>query len=111
MPRIIKNSDGSDDEESGLPFDPSTLISSFFKKDNDIRVDGNKVYFYKGVSRDSILNLVFTLKQTAKKLKNTSDYIGSSETPPIYLFINSEGGDYFAGLSAMDHIKNINYPI
>jgi ATP-dependent protease ClpP protease subunit len=107
----IKNDDSDDDSDPSMPFDPSFLFNSLMKKDNDIKVDGNKVFFYKGVSRDSVLNLIFVLKQTAKKLKNTSDYIGSSEKPPIYLFINSEGGDYFAGLSAMDHIKNLNYPI
>ena len=110
IPRMVRNDD-SDEDDPSMPFDPSSIFSSLLKKDNDIRVDGNKVYFYKGVSRDSVLNLIFTLKQTAKKLKNTSDFIGSLEKPPIYLFINSEGGDYFAGLSAMDHIKNLNYPV
>jgi ATP-dependent protease ClpP protease subunit len=35
----------------------------------------------------------------------------SVEEIPIYLFINSEGGDYFAGISAHDQIKNFDYPI
>jgi len=102
------------DEEGGadgINFDPSTIFGSLMKKDNDIKVDGNKVYFYKSVTRESVLNLVSILKTTAKKLKGISEQIGSLENPPIYLFINSEGGDYFAGLSAMDHIKNLGYPI
>ena len=108
--RKVMNED-ADDDDSVTPFDPSSLLGSLLKKDNDTRVDGNKIYFYKSVTRDSVLNLVFILKQTIKKLKNTADYIGSLEYPPIYLFIHCEGGDYFAGLSAMDHIKNLNYPI
>lgn len=100
----------SDDDDDQVPFDPSKLFNNIIKKDNDIKVDGNKVYFYKGVNRDSVLNLITVLKNTAKKLTIISDQI-SSKKPPIYLFINSEGGDYFAGLSAMDHIKNMKYPV
>jgi len=100
----------SDDENEQLPFDPSILFNNIMKKENDIKVDGNKVYFYKSVSRDSVLQLITTLKNTAKKLSIISEQIGS-EKPPIYLFINSEGGDLFAGLSAMDHIKNMKYPV
>ena len=100
-----------DDDDNELPFDPSTLFSGLAKKENDIKTDGNKIYFYKAVSRDSILNLIDVIKNTIKKLKGVISQIGSLDYIPIYLFINSEGGDYFAGLSAMDHIKNMNYPI
>ena len=100
----------SDDENDQLPFDPSKLFNNIIKKENDIKVDGNKIYFYKEVNRDSVLSLITTIKNTAKKLTIISEQIGSKK-PPIYLFINSEGGDYFAGLSAMDHIKNMKYPV
>lgn len=101
-----------DDESDGdVPFDPSTIFGNMLKRENEINVDGNKVYFHKEVTRDSILQLISTLKHTIKKVKNTSEYIGSSEQIPIYLFVNSGGGDYFAGMSAYDHIKSLNYPI
>ena len=99
------------DDENEDAFDPSSIFGNLLKKDNDIRTDGNKIYFYKPVTRDNVLNLIFTLKQTAKKLKNMSDYIGSTEKVPIYLFINCEGGDYFAGLSAIDAIRTLNHPV
>jgi len=57
-----------------------------------------------------VLNLISVIKSTAKKLSIIAEQIGTTK-PPIYLFINSEGGDYFAGLSAMDHIKNMKYPV
>jgi len=106
-----KNDDSDDDNDPELPFDPGSLFSNLLKKDNDIKVDGNKVYFHKEVTRESILKLVSTLKHTIKKVKNTAEYIGSTEEIPIYLFVNSSGGDYFAGMSAHDHIKNLDYPI
>jgi ATP-dependent protease ClpP protease subunit len=108
---ICSKNDDSDDDGDGLNIDPSTIFGNMLKKENDIRVDGNKVFFHKEVSRDSVLNLIFVLNQTAKKLKTTSDQIGIDEYPPIYLFINSGGGDYYAGMSAFDHIKDMDYPV
>ena len=104
------NSVSSDDESDipGLNFDPSTLFSSLAKKDNDIKVIGNKIYFYKTINKDNILNLIEVLNNTIRKIKN-NEY--SNTEIPIYLFINSEGGDYFAGISGFDQIKNIEYPI
>jgi ATP-dependent Clp endopeptidase proteolytic subunit ClpP len=105
-----KASDSDNDDPDPI-FDPSTIFGNILKKENDIRIDGNKIYFHKEVSRESVLNLIFTLNQTAKKLKNTSEQMGINDYPPIYLFINSGGGDYYAGMSAFDHIKNMEYPV
>jgi ATP-dependent protease ClpP protease subunit len=92
--------------------DPANLFESLFKKDlEDIKVDGNKIFFHKEISRETVLSLICTLNQTAKKLKSASDSIGLTEYQPIYLFINSGGGDLFAGMSAHDHIKNMDYPV
>jgi len=109
MKRIRHTSSVTSDDDNDTPFDPASLFN--LKKENDIKVDGNKIYFYKGVSRDSVLNLIGVLNEKIKKLKAVISEVGSIDNIPIYLFINSEGGDYFAGLSAMDHIKNMNYPI
>ena len=107
-----RSSADSDDSESGeLPFDPGSLFGSMFKKNEDIRVDGNKIFFHKPVNTDSCLSLIFTINQTVKKLKNASDFMGLTDYPPVYVFINSGGGDYYAGMSAYDHIKSIDYPV
>jgi len=107
MSKQAADSDSDDD----TAFDPGSLFGSLLKKNDDIRVDGNKIFFHKDVTTESCLNLVFMLKQTIKKLKNAADYMGLAEYPPIYLFINSNGGNYYAGISAYDHIKSMNYPI
>jgi ATP-dependent Clp endopeptidase proteolytic subunit ClpP len=108
---ICSKNEDSDDDADGIQIDPSAIFGNMLKKENDIRVDGNKIYFHKEVSRESVLNLIFTLNQTVKKIKNTSDQIGVDDYPPVYLFINSGGGDYYAGMSAFDHIKNMEYPV
>ena len=108
---ICSKNEDSDDDAEGIQIDPSAIFGNMMKKENDIRVDGNKIYFHKEVSRESVLNLIFTLNQTVKKLKNGSDQMGVDDYPPVYLFINSGGGDYYAGMSAFDHIKNMDYPV
>ena len=108
---ICSKNEDSDDDAEGIQIDPSAIFGNMMKKENDIRVDGNKIYFHKEVSRESVLNLIFTLNQTVKKLKNGSDQMGVDDYPPVYLFISSGGGDYYAGMSAFDHIKNMDYPV
>jgi ATP-dependent protease ClpP protease subunit len=98
------------DDESQAP-EPGNILNNMFKKENEIKVDGNKVFFYKGVTRDNVLELISVLRTTIKKISRATEQLGGSEKIPVYLFINCEGGDYFAGLSAMDHIKSMDYPI
>ena len=80
-------------------------------KEDDIRVDGNKVYFHKPITRSNVLKLTQTLHSLSKKLcQDSQKYVGSNGEDvkiPIILFINSEGGDLFAGLSGLEHIRNL----
>ena len=78
--------------------------------DNDADDDGsivclrNSVYFYADVTKRTVLRLV-------QKLHEANEYAtkGLGTTPQqevrVYLYINSPGGEVFAGLSAMDHIR------
>ena len=56
------------------------------------KVIGNEIFFYCDVTDESVFKLVTKLH----KMKHYSD---------ITLFIKSDGGDVYAGLCAMDHIK------
>ena len=66
--------------------------------------EGNKVYFYCDVSRESTLALV-------RKLDLAKNYVLTNSLRHVLLFIHSEGGDLFAGLSAMSHISCSKVPI
>lgn len=61
---------------------------------------GNEVYFYEEVTSESILKLNVLLKIMERDVHG-----------PIVLYINSPGGDVFAGLSAMDHILSLRVPV
>jgi ATP-dependent protease ClpP protease subunit len=70
---------------------------------------GTDVFFWVDVSRQSIIRLVEVLHEAteealvAKKKKLRS---GKKVEPCVHLYIQSYGGDAFAGISAMAHIRN-----
>ena len=70
----------------------------------------NRIYFYSGVSRPKILKLnknIFSLNVNMLSKTGPLEY----EPPPIMLHINSYGGSVFAGLAAVDYIKNSKIPV
>ena len=77
---------------------------------NVVEFTHNRVYFYSGVTRPKILKLnkgIFNLNVNMLSKTIPLEY----EPPPIKLHINSYGGSVFAGLSAVDYIKNSKIPI
>jgi len=79
--------------------------------DMNVQVHKNNIYFYEDISTESILLLSHQISRIEKHLlKLVTDY--QLETPPnIYLYIHSNGGDAFAGLSAMSVIQNCRVPV
>lgn len=70
----------------------------------------NRIYFYSGVTRPKILQLnkgIFSLNVNMLSKTGPLEY----EPPPIVLHINSYGGSVFAGLAAVDYIKNSKIPV
>ena len=70
----------------------------------------NRIYFYSGVTRPKILALnkgIFSLNVNMLSKTGPLEY----EPPPIVLHINSYGGSVFAGLAAVDYIKNSKIPV
>ena len=77
---------------------------------NVVDISHNRIYYYSGVSRPKILKLnkhIFNLN-TNMSIKMTPYGL---DPPPIYLHINSYGGSVFAGLAAVDYIKNSKIPV
>lgn len=79
-------------------------ICAEFGEASLVASEGNSVYFYAPVSNASVLMLNKKLREVATRLQHHRDAI-------IYVFINSCGGDLYAGLSAMDHIASFPIPI
>ena len=70
----------------------------------------NRIYFYSGVSRPKVLQLnkgLFNLNVNMISKTTPLEY----SPPPIKLHINSYGGSVFAGLAAVDYIKNSKVPV
>ena len=77
---------------------------------NVVEISHNRIYFYSGVTRPKILKLnkgIFNLNIALLAKSGPLEY----EPPPIKLHINSYGGSVFAGLSAVDYIKNSKVPV
>lgn len=77
------------------------------KDDEDtslVRQCRNRVYFHAEVTQETILDLV-------TKLEEACVHCLTNGCERIFLFIHSGGGDAYAGLSGMDHIKSSRVPI
>ena len=77
---------------------------------NVVDTSHNRIFFYSGVTRPKILQLnknIFNLNVNMLSKTGPLEY----EPPPIKLHINSYGGSVFAGLSALDYIKNSKVPV
>lgn len=76
-----------------------------------IETVSNRIYFYAEVSREKVLQLVKAIRQLNIEQESKQRELGLQEPIPIYLYINSFGGEIFAGLSVMDEILNSASPI
>jgi len=77
---------------------------------NAVEVVNNRIYFYSGVTRPKVLKLnknIFSLSMNMISKSIPLEY----DPPPIKLHINSYGGSVFAGLAALDYIKNSKVPV
>jgi ATP-dependent Clp endopeptidase proteolytic subunit ClpP len=77
---------------------------------NVVEFSHNRIYFYSGVTRPKILQLnkgIFNLNVNMLSKTVPLEY----DPPPVMLHINSYGGSVFAGLSAVDYIKNSKVPV
>ncbi len=71
----------------------------------------NHVYFYADVDSDRVLALIRAIRNLDAVLREQKITRGLDFSIPIWLHINSEGGDLFSGFCASDQIKMIKSPI
>ena len=88
--------DGNDDSDDGqTEYEPVLQID-------------NSVHFYGDVSQANIMKLLKALSAASNEALKRAHWPRDAR---IYLYIQSNGGDAFAGLSAMDHIRLNPIPI
>ena len=78
--------------------------------DKHISVHENKIYFYSGVNRSSVVELnkkIGEIESRSLTLAHSLDV----DPPPIKIYINSGGGTIVSGISSMDTILRTKVPI
>lgn len=103
-----KLSNGNDEQggEDTKIFTIEKSFDTFLPSQNS-----NKIYFYSDVSKESILSLFRQIDDVTKQLKICQFSYNLPKPPVIELHIHSDGGDVFAGLSAIDKIIDNPIPI
>ena len=79
--------------------------------ESTIKVFHNNIYYYGPVDRDSVCDLCKEIKTLECKLIQMKHDYSLTKFPKIFLHIQSEGGDAFSGLSAMDKIASCKVPV
>jgi ATP-dependent Clp endopeptidase proteolytic subunit ClpP len=80
------------------------------KEEKHITVHENRVYFYSGVNRQSVVELNHKIGELESKHLTVSNVL-EIDPPPIKIFINSGGGSITAGISSMDTILRTKVPV
>ncbi len=79
-------------------------------EEKHISVYENKIYYYSGVTRESVVELNHKLSELEAKHLTVSNVL-EIEPPPIRLYINSGGGSITAGIASMDTISRCKVPV
>lgn len=92
----------SDDDDALVS--TNTNNENTVTEDEEFRVVGNNIFFYAEVTTASVLKLNTTISKMETELLKRGVEFGCD--PEINLYVHTQGGDAYAGLSAMDHIRN-----
>lgn len=95
----LKNNCKKEEEE-----DEEDLDNKKIKKNN------NHIYFYSEVDRESIFELIILIKEVEEE-NIIMAHKFNIESIPIYLHINSNGGNIFEAFNAIDIIQASKVPI
>lgn len=76
----------------------------------DVELVNNSIFFYTGVSKQSVLNLNKSIKKASTDLVYTANLL-DIPVPEIKLHINSDGGSLLDGFAAVDYVRNSKAPV
>ena len=71
----------------------------------------NHVYFYADVDKDRCLALIKKIREVDAELRNERDSRETDAIVPIWLHIQSDGGDLMAAFALADQLRQIKTPI
>jgi ATP-dependent protease ClpP protease subunit len=93
----------TDEDADSESLKPSKDISSQF--------GSNQIFFYDDITKLSIYALNRQLDIAAKTVQVLKINYNLKETPPIDLYVGSDGGEVFSAFSAVDRIKSSIVPV
>ena len=86
------------------------LEGPIFHSKTSIRTEKNHIFFYTEVDRDSVHELIGTIREMEVYCTQMKRQMNLKKVP-IYLHINSYGGCVFSALNAIDYIQSCKVPI
>lgn len=91
----------------------AAVVASADSKPLTVETIDNHVYFYSEVDTDRCLDLIRQIRMVDDRLVNerASRELPDEHRVPIWLHINSGGGDGFTGRAVADQLKRIQSPI
>jgi len=89
---------------------PSIVLSTEGITNSNVP-NGNKIYLYDEISRNSVLNVSKQIDEVTRQLTLLKLIFNLTEVPAIELHISSDGGDVSPALSLVDKIKINSIPI
>ena len=87
------------------------VVADSADSEDKIERSDNRIYFYSEVTRTKVLQLNREIRNLGIDIAQLRNTLSVKEVPNIYLHINSYGGSVFAGLAAVDYIKNSKVPV
>jgi ATP-dependent protease ClpP protease subunit len=76
-------------------------------EDVAVRVRGNHIYFWCDVTKKSSLDLIMALQKVDETERSKVFHYSDDDRTPIYLHVNSYGGDVDAALGVADTIEHL----
>jgi ATP-dependent protease ClpP protease subunit len=76
-----------------------------------VSVQNNHIYLYDQISQQSMVELAMGIRQAEVECLKQQAVYGAVAPMPIHLHINSFGGDAYAGLAGLGHIRACRVPI
>ena len=76
-----------------------------------VSVQNNHIYLYDQISQQSMVELAMGLRQAEVECLKQQVVYGATAPQPIHLHINSFGGDAYAGLAGLGHIRACRVPV
>lgn len=76
----------------------------------EVELVNNSIFFYTGVTKQSVLNLNKNLKKASTDLVYTANLL-DIPVPEIKLHINSDGGSLLDSFAAIDYVRNSKAPV